>query len=354
MFDLTKHSRNRILTKVTFVAGVALCAGVAYASAYDPDPPPSSWGPNDEAGNTNTQTPAKVLEAAKHIKSGRKWMLGHPYNSNMPFLPGTSWTLTLPSPVIVGQQTDNIDGFDGSIAQSGTQFDALGHVGWFAGTTTNLNDALYYNRFTGADVHGPNGLRKLGVEKLKPFFTTAILLDMRRYGNAGAILPDGLKITVPMVLQVLAAQGLSPADIEPGDVVLFYTGWDEHWDDGTANYYKGFPFVPGGTPGIGLEVAQWLGDKGVACVGADNWAVEVVDNLDFFNLPPLPIPVHHELLVKRGIPLHENMRLSELAADLAAEYELTPSPKVYKMAYIYAPVPIEGATGSPGVPMAVK
>jgi hypothetical protein len=44
----------------------------------------------------------------------------------------------------------------------------------------------------------------------------------------------------------------------------------EHWGEGTLGYYKGYPGVLGGAPGLGLAAAQWLASKRVACVGADN------------------------------------------------------------------------------------
>ena len=60
------------------------------------------------------------------------------------------------------------------------------------------------------------------------------------------------------------------------------------------------------------------------------------------NDPKIAVPAHIELLVKNGILLHENLKLAELAAR-----------KQYRFAYIFTPVPIKGATGSPGSPIAV-
>ena len=83
---------------------------------------------------------------------------------------------------------------------------------------------------------------------------------------------------------------------------------------------------------------QWLAQKQVALVGSDVWGVEVVPNPD----PGLAFPAHQILITKHGILLHENLATERLAAA-----------GVYTFAYIYAPVPIKGATGSPGSPLAV-
>ena len=46
---------------------------------------PSKWGADDQAGASNHITPAKVLDAAKWIKDGKIYKLGHNYKSTMPF-----------------------------------------------------------------------------------------------------------------------------------------------------------------------------------------------------------------------------------------------------------------------------
>jgi len=323
----------------------------ATASAWDPTVPPSPWGPGDEAGSSNTQTADKVLQAVKLIKLGTKYPLGHAYAASMPLFPGNTWQLELKPPASIGRQTGNFEYFHGEIGQSGTQFDALGHFGLQPDGDPLPANAIYYNRFTGADVYHPAGLRHLGIEKMKPFFTRGILLDVKRHAKGGRTLDPGEEITLGMVRRTLAAQGLAEGDITRGDVVLFVTGWEENWDKGTLAYYAGAPGIPGATPGIGLEVALWLAAKRVACVGADNWGVEVVPYPNHPDRPQapagIPFPVHHELIAKNGIPHQESMRLAELAGDLAAA-------RSYLFAYVFAPVPIRGATGSPGIPLAVR
>ena len=52
---------------------------------------------------------------------------------------------------------------------------------------------------------------------------------------------------------------------------------------------------------------------------------------------------HQHLLTRNGIYNHENLDLAALAKD-----------NVYEFVSVFAPVPLKGATGSPGNPFAIK
>jgi len=52
--------------------------------------------------------------------------------------------------------------------------------------------------------------------------------------------------------------------------------------------------------------------------------------------------VHQHLIMKHGIYLHEGMNLDALAGR-----------KRWRFAYVFAPLQIVGATGSPGAPFAL-
>jgi kynurenine formamidase len=356
-----RFSVRRVVAPAVVAALMISLGAVPSASpATDPFlPGPARWGPADEAGNSNTQTPEKVLQAVKLIKTGKKYRLGHEYHRDMPTFPGNSWAMAMKPPTQVLRQVFNAEYLQGEVAQNGTQFDSLGHFGIQPQGSVNIQDARYYNGLTGSQVHGVDGLQRLGIENIKPFFTRAILLDVARYLNNNNVMDEGTEITKQMVLDTLAAQGMTEADIQEGDVVLFRTGWEAKWGEGTLGYYKGAPGIPGGVPGIGLQVARWLASKQVACVGADNWGVSVAPYpADSPEKPPADIlePVHNELIVRHGIPHQESMALSELAADAAKEKQLASGNgrSAYTFAYIFVPVPIRGASWSPGIPLAVK
>jgi kynurenine formamidase len=120
--------------------------------------------------------------------------------------------------------------------------------------------------------------------------------------------------------------------LRPGDVVLIHTGHGFWWTTDNDRYAEG-------EPGIGLDAAKWLAEQKVALIGSDNWAIEAVPSENLAR----PFEVHQFLLVRHGIYLLENLDLSELAADNVTEF-----------AFMFAPLRLKGATGSPGNPIAVK
>jgi kynurenine formamidase len=294
---------------------------------------PSRWGPDDEAGASNWMTPEKVLEAIKLIKAGKVYRLGRVYEAGMPARPGRTWKLTIPTVPTGGpfgkyQLLFNDEFVAAEIGQVGTQFDGLGHIGVLVGNMGDQNAMRFYNGVTAAEIASPYGLKKLGIERLKPIFTRGVLLDIAAY--KGRMLDKGEEISAADLQGTMAKQNI--ANVNPGDAVLINTGWGSLWMKDNERYNSG-------EPGIGLEAAKWLVERQIAYVGADNWGVEVNPNPD----PDVRGVVHIELIAKNGIFLHENLDLSELIQDGA-----------YEFAYIFVPVPMKGATGSPGSPIAVR
>ena len=294
---------------------------------------PSRWGPTDEAGASNWMTPEKVVEAVKLITAGKVYRVGRVYEAGMPLRGQRTYKLTIPTvptggPFGKNQLIFNDEFVTSEIGQVGTQFDGLGHIGALVGNEGDQKAMRFYNGLTAADITSPYGLKKLGIEKLKPIFTRGILLDIAGY--KGRMLDKGEEITLADVQGAMAKQGL--ADLRPGDAVLINTGWGALWMKDNARFDSG-------APGIGLEVARWLAGKQIALVGSDTWPVEVNPNPD----PDVRGVVHQELIMKNGIFLHENLDLAELIRDRA-----------YEFAYIFVPVPLKGATGSPGSPIAVR
>jgi kynurenine formamidase len=297
---------------------------------------PSRWGPQDEAGASNLMTPQKVLEAARLIKTGKVYELGRPYQAEQPAFGTRAFVLRIPGspaneePFGKNKLVYHDDFLATEIGQTGTQFDGLGHIGCEVGKRGDLSEVRYYNGFTELEVFNLNGLKKLGIEKVKPFFTRGVLVDMVAF--RGRNLNLGEVIKPPDVLGALSRQGIAEASFQPGDAIFFRTGWaEQHWIKNNAEYNKG-------CPGIGLDVAKWVAQKQLCVVGSDTWPVEAVPG----ESPDYPFIVHNELLTRNGIFLHENMDLSEVARD-----------RVYEFAYVFAPLRIKGGTGSPGRPIAI-
>src|SRR5215510_4570483 len=222
-----------IILTVGMLLGATATAALAQATTpIGPQWWPSRWGPGDEAGASNLMTPEKVLEAVKLITTGKVYRLGRVYEPGMPMRGLRNYKLVIPSFPTAGPFAKNR---------------------LIVGTEGDLNGMRFYNGFAGTDLVSASGLKKLGVEKVKPFFTRGVLLDVAGY--KGRMLNHGEEITVADVLSTMAKQGIS--DIRPGDVVLFHTGWGSLWMKDNAKF-------DAGEPGIGLEVARWLADRQIA------------------------------------------------------------------------------------------
>jgi kynurenine formamidase len=289
---------------------------------------PSEWGADDQRGAANRLTAEKVLEAKKLIKSGKVYQLGRIYEQGMPIPGKRHFSLTIPgrpTGVTPGKNklVHNDELVSGEIGQVGTQFDGLGHVG-----VRMDRDDIFYNGFKLSEFGDTYGLKKLGVENVGPIFTRGILLDVA--GLKGErTLPAGYVIKVED-LQKAAKQ--AKVEIHPGDVVLINTGHGFWWMRDNKKFGDG-------EPGIGIAAARWLTEQKVTVVGSDNWAVEAVPGEDADR----PYQVHQWMLVRNGVYLLENLDLEQLAAD-----------KVYQFAFVFCPLRLKGATGSPGNPIAIR
>jgi kynurenine formamidase len=289
---------------------------------------PSEYGADDQRGAANRQMPEKVLQAKDLITEGKVYQLGRAYEAGMPIPGKRHYSLTIPGlptgkPMGKNGLVHNDELVSAEIGQVGTQFDGLGHIG------VHMNgDDVFYNGFKLSEFGTAYGLEKLGVERAGVFFTRGILLDVASVKEERS-LPAGYAITVEDLEKALK---VSKATIKPGDVVLINTGHGFWWMKDNKKFGDG-------EPGIGLAAAKWLSEKKVSLIGSDNWAVEVAPSED----PDRPFACHQWLLTRNGIYLLENLDLSELAKD-----------KVYEFAFVFSPLKLKGATGSPGNPIAVR
>jgi kynurenine formamidase len=300
--------------------------------------PTKLWGAGDEAGSTNWYTrPEVVQRALAEAKTGKTYRLGRAYTATMPTFGERKFVLRLPNSPSGGPLGANAviyqeEFLATEIGQIGTQFDGLGHIGVAVNGAADKSQMRYYNGVTQLEIEGPTGLKKNGIDKLHPIVARGILIDIA--GAKGVpFLEAGTEITMADVRDALARQGLAEFRFLPGDAVLLRTGWGAHWIKDNARFN-------GGEPGIGMEVARWLSDDVQAGVtGSDTWGLEVVPAKDAACV----FCVHQHLLVRHGIVNQENLDLDALAADRA-----------WRILYLFSPVPIAGATGSIGSPVAVR
>jgi kynurenine formamidase len=300
---------------------------------------PSEWGKDDQLGAMNRLTPAKVLEAVQLIQQGVVYDMGRVFEEDMPLFdltPGArKYTLSIPGaptwgPLGENRLAWNEDYISGHLAQDGTQFDSLAHMGTVLGEPGDLNAIHYYNGWTHAEIAGGRGFSRLGVEQTVPVFTRGILIDVA--GHKGRMLERSEEISVADLRAALQRQGLSEADIRPGDALFYHTGWGSLWKTDNAKFNSG-------TPGLTIEAGDWVVERKVVLVGTDNWAVEAIPNPD----PNWFAPNHQKFLVENGIYIMENLDFSRLIAA-----------GVYEFAFVFSAIPLKGATGSPARPFAVR
>jgi kynurenine formamidase len=275
---------------------------------------PSPWGADDELGMLNYMTPAKRVQALERVREGRIYDLGRILDEHVPVFPGRAFHQTLVTTAHhanmggVGENRVNwITEVFSSTTQLGTHLDALSHL--------QIGDRAYGGRRV-ADIASPAGVTALGVETVPQIVTRGFLVDVSGNGlGAGG---------------VITIDDLAGIDPDPGDAVLFHTGWGSRWDD-PESYLSG-------EPGPGLELAEWLAERGVALTGCDTWSYGPVPAED----PARPFEVPQTLNVRHGVFVLENLDTSVLAADGVEEFAL-----------VVTHARIRGATGAWTSPIAL-
>jgi kynurenine formamidase len=306
---------------------IGMATQIISAQTRDQGPwwPHPLWGAEDQAGSSNWVTPEKVLEAATLVQTGKIYELGNIYDRDMPMVGNRSFNLLIPSfPTYPPSGADSVvfnDEFLATqIGQVGTQFDGPGHVGKRMKMADGTTTEVFYNGYTTAEMKDPYGLKKLGIENVKPYVTRGILIDIAGAKNMETV-PDQYRVTMDDVKNALAKQGMTESDIHPGDALLFNFGWWKNWPK---------PISLEKPPYISHEVTEWIIARKPSMVGSDS------------TLDGPGANVHLEITLQNGIWNLEWMRFEGLAED-----------NLYQFMFIFTPLRIKGATGSPGRPIAV-
>jgi kynurenine formamidase len=273
-------------------------AATAQATWY-----PNKWGAADEIGAANYLTPALALQAAKLVKTGKVYALGITVNTSTPAYPPRTCSLYIVQPGQTGSSeglgpthTTYNDDILNCWNGIGTQIDGLGHIGV---------GERYYNGYKWGEFATMGGLKKLGTEKIPPFFTRGVLLDMAAYLGVDMV-KEGTPFNKAEIEGAAKKQGV---EIRQGDVVIFHTGWLSIINSEP----KRFGSVE---PGLGREGARYLVGKGVVAIGADTWALEAIP----FEAGAGVFEVHQILLPMSGTYILENINTAELAKDKAYEF----------------------------------
>lgn len=293
---------------------------------------PSRYGADDEMGSLNEITAAHVVRAAQLVRAGRVHDLAHVLDEHVPAFPGRSFRQYLTTtahdtnrrapgagPAGLGRNSVNwIVEQVTSTSQLGTHIDGLNHL--------QIGDRAYNGHRVG-DLVESHGTNRLGIETLPQIATRGVMLDIAAVRGV-ELLDAGDVVTPDDAVAALDRQGLT---IEPGDGVLFHTGWGRHWCADPDAYLAG-------EPGPGLALADWIVERRVAITGCDTWSFGPVPPED----PDEPFVVPQTLNVRHGVVVLENLKLADLAEHGVGEFMLVVS----------HPKP-RGATGAWVAPLAI-
>lgn len=339
--------------------GSVLAAEPPELLALAKDAPRPPWPAGDELGMANSLGEATTRRCAWHMaQPGARWYEASQVRSNtMPKTPFGGPGGLKPKPtaaVPFSRHVFNSEVYeaDAEPGQQGTQIDALGHFAaiaqpWDPKTPLDTDGAAYYGGFTQKDVKpSPDApLAKLGIEKIPPLVTTAVVLDAQAHVGKGKPMAAGQLVTRADIEAMLAAQKLGDRGILPGDMVWIHTGWSANWKDpaGDTPYY-------GMAPGLSVDAAEYLGSRQVVAVGLDTPFIDPVpEGMMQGKAPPapgtpegLPFAVHHLLLTRHGVHHLENLKLADLARD-----------RVWTSCAMVLPPLDKGAAGAPVRPVAI-
>jgi kynurenine formamidase len=270
-------------------------------------------------------TPEIVRDAATLVRDGRVWDLAIALDDQLlppassEFVRAFSRTdLATPeawqSANRSGEASFHVDAVSGSVHQ-GTHIDGLAH-------------ALYSGRIHGgvteAEARTDAGWVVHGAETIRPIVGRGVLLDLVR--ENGGPLEGSHQITPDELARAADRQRV---EFRNGDIVLVRTGKVDELANDRDRFLDR-------QPGIGIDAAVWLAERGMAVFGSDTAGTEPQPVADWTRT------VHVELLVERGIHLLEWLHLNELAQAGRGDFLLVASP-----------LKIRGGTGSWLRPVAI-
>jgi kynurenine formamidase len=262
---------------------------------------------------STTRGTAALLDA---VGAGTRVIeLGHPLFTGMPSSPNhPGFRMTLER-----RHGDAVRPDGGSASNEviitgghvGTHVDALAHVS---------HDGLLHGGIDAEQAQRGGKHTVHGAETIPPMVTRGVLLDVAALHGVEAA-------------DLAAAAERAGAEPGPGDVALVRTGWARLFGDATA--YVG---AASGVPGVTVDGARWLAERGVVATGSDTTAYEQIPAGAGHRV----LPVHRVLLVEHGIHIVEHLALEDAAEAGLGEFLA-----------VFAPLRIVGGTGAPVRPLAV-
>lgn len=302
---------------------------ISRSKSHTPAPP---WPAGDELGMANQIGPGTYARCAWYMANpkAKAYELSYIRSNTMPLSPFSGPYMVKPKPTsgIPGTAHGfNLEQYEAGAepGQQATQIDAIGHFGylkqpWDGKPPYPAENLIYYSGYTQKDVKPTpdSPLLRLGIEKIPPIITSAVLLDAKKHVGGGQPMKAGEVVTAKHLREMLKAQGLAKRGILPGDVVYVRTGWGDHWKDpDTEKFY----YMK--APGLSYDAAQYLGKARIVAIGLDTPFIDPVNEGQLqgkagpaAGVPDgLPFALHHHMLTQMGIHHIENAKLDALADD---------------------------------------
>jgi hypothetical protein len=346
-------------------------------------PPGSHWGefgPDDQLGRMNLVTPAKVRAGIAEAREGLTFCLSLPLDVpggmalNPRRLPpqryatlrdgksagaqGYCWSYASEDPLLTDVVCDDVLLMN---TQYSTQWDSLAHMGsLFDADDDGESEAVFYNGFRAgqeivaahedaeasaewARFPGPRA-GALGIEHLAEHGVQGrgVLIDLEAHVGR-----TRTAVGYDMLMRIMEADGIT---VEPGDMVCLHTGFGDmlmamNRQPDVAHLHA----TGSGLDGHDSRLLQWIDTSRLACLIADNPAVELVQTVNLSAPAPAlrrpRLPLHEHCLFKNGIHLGELWWLTPLARWLRAH-------RRHRFLLTAPPLRLPGAVGSPATPIA--
>lgn len=282
------------------------------------------YGKDDQLGSLNEVTAAHVAAACSMVKTGKVYPLGRVLEEGIPAYGTRGFKQilvtdgVLPDHPFGKNELASLEEFFTCTYQLGTHMDAIAHIG--------KGDRCYGNRRY-SDVIQQNGLKELGIEHVGPIITRGVLLDVAALKGVDS-LEAGYIITPADLDAACEREGV---EVRPGDALVLHTGYGALWETDRTAYATV-------EPGIGVPGAEWMTDRRIALVAADNNGLEVIPFAD----PEVMYAVHQHLLTRYGCYIIENVDTSAIARD-----------RVYEFCFMLTPHTARGSTAAHVAPAAI-
>lgn len=285
------------------------------------------WGPDDELGAANLITPEKRRAAAALVREGISVSLAHDILQEQ----------AVDAPAFLRREVLRVSDTGAS--------DQYQYTGSYHGVIHSHLDAvdchiMYegqgYNGVSRADIESAGGCPRGSINALKDgIVTRGILFDATLLPGFGT--PEGWVEpgTAIRARDLLALEEVQNVRVEPGDVILLYTG---RWKRRAA--LGPWP-TSEGVAGYHADVAHFLKDRGVSFIGHDMWN----DAFPHEFSEEESLPLHRLALVALGVGIFDNLDFERLVEEARRLQR-------YEFLFTAAPLRIDGGMGSPLNPIA--